>query len=177
MNKSAIRIVVSLLVILLFIFGCQNAEYKDLKAKADIEAQNIDLVTQAWSEWNNHNMEFFSDFYDQTNYKYYEPINNPNPKTFEGVKESMENAWKNFPDITLKIEQIMAVDDKVISMILFSGTHSENIDGFPPATGEKIEISVINVLRFQDGKAVEEWENIDIMGFYKQLGMELKPKE
>jgi hypothetical protein len=33
------------------------------------------------------------------------------------------------------------------------------------------------ISRIENGKWVEEWEEMDTMGMMQQLGMELKPKE
>ncbi len=180
MNKIAIRVIVTSFVILLFISGCQNnkamAELEDFKAKAEIESQNLELVRQTWTEWNNRNIEFFMEVYDSAEYVYYSPIDNPNPESREEVMEMMKKAWKEMPDITLNVKELMATGDKVISTMTFSGTHTQEFNGIP-ATGNKIEGSAINIVRIKDGKIIEEWENVDALGMMIQLGMELKPKE
>ena len=33
------------------------------------------------------------------------------------------------------------------------------------------------IFQVENGKVVEEWGVSDLLGFYKQLGFELKPKE
>jgi predicted ester cyclase len=40
-----------------------------------------------------------------------------------------------------------------------------------PATGRKIEIDVIDVIRFSAGKAVEHWGVADRLGLLEQLGL------
>jgi predicted ester cyclase len=45
-----------------------------------------------------------------------------------------------------------------------------------PATGNKYEISGIWISRIENGKIVEQREELDMLGLYQQLGMELKPK-
>lgn len=37
--------------------------------------------------------------------------------------------------------------------------------------------SIIGIWRFSDGKVVEYWADMDILGMMQELGMELKPKE
>jgi predicted ester cyclase len=46
-----------------------------------------------------------------------------------------------------------------------------------PATGNRFEISGMNLCRFKNGKIIEEREELNMLGFMQQLGMELKPKE
>jgi hypothetical protein len=46
-----------------------------------------------------------------------------------------------------------------------------------PASGNKMQVSAIIINRLKDGLIVEEFEEADMLGFYQQIGMELKPKE
>jgi len=52
----------------------------------------------------------------------------------------------------------------------------EEIDGISP-TGNKIRVKLTGRVRFENGKAVKNWEDFDSLGFMQQLGMELKPKD
>jgi 2-polyprenyl-3-methyl-5-hydroxy-6-metoxy-1,4-benzoquinol methylase len=42
---------------------------------------------------------------------------------------------------------------------------------------KKFEFSMITIMRIQGGRIIEEWQEDDQLGFARQLGMELKPKE
>ena len=161
------------LIVVFSVFGCQNTEYSQLNQRAKIEAKNIEIVKQAWSEWNNRNIEFFYDFYNQDNYQYYSPHNDPTPSDFNGIIKIMGSVWKNIPDITLNIKQIFASGDRVISMMVLTGTHTEEVRGFPTAENQQIESSVINIVRFENGKVVEEWENHDELTFLEQIGFQV----
>ena len=46
-----------------------------------------------------------------------------------------------------------------------------------PPTGNKVEVGGIDIIRIENGKIVEDWEDADVLGWMMQLGMELKPKE
>ncbi len=167
--------IIPLIIILSFIIGCNcNTDCKSLKAQAELEVKNLELVRQMWTEWNNKNIEFFMEVSDSANYVYYSPINNPNPVSGENIIEGMEKFWKDAPDVTLNVEELMATGDKVISMMTFSFTHSQEYNGIP-ATGNKIEVSTINVIRIKDGKIIEERESVDTLGFMKQLGYKVQP--
>ena len=82
-----------------------------------------------------------------------------------------------FPDRTYSVEDILAKGDKVVSRYNYKGTHERDMEGLPPATGKKIEITGIEIWRVENGKIVESWDVHDSLSLYKQLGMELKPKE
>lgn len=55
------------------------------------------------------------------------------------------------------------------------GTHKAAFQGIPP-TGNKIALSAVAIFRIKDGLVVEEAEDADLLGLYRQLGMELKAK-
>jgi len=44
-----------------------------------------------------------------------------------------------------------------------------------PATGKDITIHGIIITRFENGRAVEEWEEADMVGLMRQLGVAAPP--
>ena len=42
---------------------------------------------------------------------------------------------------------------------------------------DSISVSQTAIIRFENSKMVEVWEDFDALGMFQQLGMELKPKE
>jgi predicted ester cyclase len=56
------------------------------------------------------------------------------------------------------------------------GTPQEEWSGVP-LSGNKFESGGIFILRIENGKVVEQWEDFDLFGTFMQLGMELKPGE
>ena len=171
--------VTPLVILLCFTFSCQDkeamAELEKFKAQAEVEEQNKELMRKSFEEWNKGNTEFFMEM-TTPDYAYYTPSGNPNPKSREDAVESMKAFWKGFPDLNMNIEDIMADRDKTITRFVVRGTHEGEFMGIS-ATGNKIELSGIIISRIENGKWVEEWEEMDIMGLMMQLGMELKPKE
>jgi predicted ester cyclase len=76
----------------------------------------------------------------------------------------------------------LALIDLVIPYYLFrriitspASRRRGSIQGIP-ASGNKIELSGIAVVRIENGKVVEEREESDMLGLMQQLGRELKPK-
>jgi len=155
-------------LILCFMVGCQDreamAELEEMKAQAEVEEQNKALMRKSFEEWNKGNSEFFMET-STPDYVYYSPSGNPNPMSREDAVESVKVFWKGFRDLSFSIEEIIA-----------EGTHEGEFMGIP-ATGKKIEVSGIIISRIENGKFVEEWEEMDMLGLMQQLGMELKPKE
>ena len=165
--------ILPLALILCFMVGCQNNEA--MKSQAKAEEQNMKLVSKLITEWNKRNLEFFMEVL-APDYAYYSPSGNPNPVSKEETIELIKMYWEVFPDITLSVEESMAAGDKVISRYILRGTHNGEFEGIS-ATGNKIEISAINIVRIKNDKIVEEREEADFLGLMMQLGMELKSKE
>jgi predicted ester cyclase len=42
--------------------------------------------------------------------------------------------------------------------------------------GNKVEVGGLNILRIENGKFIEDWEDSDMLGWMMQPGMELRPK-
>lgn len=79
-----------------------------------------------------------------------------------------------FPDIKVKVEDILAADDKVV--LRWSGimTHTGDHLGLP-ATGRTVRTRGITIARIVDGKIVEGWDNWDQLGMLEQLGAYKQP--
>jgi steroid delta-isomerase-like uncharacterized protein len=171
--------VIPLVVLLCFVVGCQDkaamAELEAMKAKAKVEEQNEALYRGIIEDLNKGNIEFFDEFY-APDYAYYIPSNNPKPMTLEETKEMIKTLLRAFPDFNSRIEDLFAVEDRVIVRYIISGTHEGEWQGIP-ATGNKVEFSSTFIIRIENGKVVEEREDSDMLGLMQQLGMELKPKE
>ena len=52
----------------------------------------------------------------------------------------------------------------------FRGTHTGNFMGIAP-TGKQVTQTGITIIRFANGKAVEQWANSDDLGLLQQLGV------
>jgi steroid delta-isomerase-like uncharacterized protein len=108
--------------------------------------------------------------------KYYFPSRISTPISRDEEVAQAKMFFTALPDLTDEVIDIFAIKDRVIVRGIASGTHLAEMEGIP-ATGNKVEISALLIFRLKDGKIVEEFEEADLLGFYQQLGMELKPKE
>jgi len=80
-----------------------------------------------------------------------------------------------FPDIHVTLEDIFAVDDKVVIRWSATMTHTGDGVGVPP-TGKKVRSTGISIARLQDGKIVEGWDNWDQLGMLQQIGAYAPPQ-
>ena len=172
-------LVVSLVLVLCFVFGCQNkaekAELEKFRTQAKIEEQNKALVKRLIDELNRGNAEIVKELY-APDLKSYSPSGSTTPTSQNESFELTKAYFNAFPDLNQTIEELVASGDKVAVRFIARGTHKGDFQGIP-ATGNKMELSGIVILHIKDGKIIEERQDTDSLGFMMQLGMELKPKE
>lgn len=94
---------------------------------------------------------------------------------FEGFVRHVEGAREAFPDATVTIEDVIAEGDEVLVRFTFEGTHEGRFVGIEP-TGNRIRGTNMVLMRLEDGKIVERWEESDSLDLLRQLGV-LPPAE
>jgi steroid delta-isomerase-like uncharacterized protein len=87
-----------------------------------------------------------------------------------GSKQVASRYRQAFPDLQITIHDMVVDENKVAARWSSTGTHSGDLQGIAP-TGKTFSITGISILRFADGKIVEEWANWDTLGMMKQLGL------
>jgi steroid delta-isomerase-like uncharacterized protein len=92
------------------------------------------------------------------------------PPNREGVKMQFSMFFNALPDLHAIIHDQIADDDKVVTRKTLRGTHKGDLMGIPP-TGKTVDIEVIDILRVQNGKITDHWNNVDRMGLMQQLGV------
>lgn len=88
----------------------------------------------------------------------------------EGAKSTVTTLHRWMSDFELKIVDVVADGDKVWSLNRARGINTGSIMGNSP-TGKAVEIDVIDIVRFKDGKVVEHWGIADQVGLLMQLGL------
>ncbi len=88
----------------------------------------------------------------------------------DGVRGAVTYLHSVFPDFTLTVEDVVVDGDKVWARCRARGTQQGPHMGHPP-TGMKIDVTVFDVCRFENGKMVEHWGVPDRFMIMAQLGM------
>ncbi len=170
--------ILPLALILCFMVGCQDkeamAELEEFKAQAEVEEQNKALIMRYYEAWDSEDIEAIIKEIFSPDYVWH--TGSGQDLSLEEAIESLKLQMVMFPDRTISDEDIIVKGDKVIVRYIFRGTHERDVEGFP-ATGNKVEVRGIEIVRVENGKIVESWEATDTLSFYQQLGFELKPKE
>jgi len=78
------------------------------------------------------------------------------------------------PDAHVKFEELLVCSDKIVGRWKATGTHTGELPGVEP-TGKRIAISGITMYRMGNGKIVEAWEQLDLLGMWQQLGVFRRP--
>ena len=75
-----------------------------------------------------------------------------------------------FPDLRIKIEDILAEGDRVAVRASWTGTHRGSLPMMPvSATNRTVSFTGMVLWRIRDGKLVERWATIDRLGLQQQL--------
>ena len=92
------------------------------------------------------------------------------PPTKAGVIQYFTMLRAAFPDLRMVPEDVIASGDKVVARVRVTGTHKGPFAGMS-ATGRRVEINVIDIIRFgADGRAGEHWGIVDQFSMMLQLG-------
>jgi steroid delta-isomerase-like uncharacterized protein len=90
--------------------------------------------------------------------------------TRDGVTAFFRMYIAAFPDLRMVPEDVIASGDKVVARVRATGTHKGAFMGMPP-TGRRIEVQLIDIIRFgDDGRAREHWGVFDQLAMMQQLG-------
>jgi predicted ester cyclase len=75
---------------------------------------------------------------------------------------------RTFPDFSMKIEDMIAEGDRVVTRVTGRGTHTGTWMQVEP-TGSVVELKGINIDRVAGGRIVEHWGEADTVGMLVQM--------
>lgn len=75
-----------------------------------------------------------------------------------------------FPDVKLKVDDIVSEGGLVAARWSGTGTHRGSGLGFPQ-TGRTVSFTGMSFVRVEKGKIAEGWNNFDQLGMLQQLGV------
>jgi predicted ester cyclase len=159
---------VFILILLCFVFGCQQQGAKMEEANKKIARRIIEEV------FNEGNLEAVDEII-ATDYVGH-IIGGPRPelKGPEGFKQWVTMTRAGFPDFHIAIDEIIAEGDKVAFRTTWRGTHKGKLPSLAP-TGKQVTGMGISIIRFEGGMLVEQWNIQNYLGMMQQLGFTLVP--
>jgi steroid delta-isomerase-like uncharacterized protein len=84
----------------------------------------------------------------------------PPAKLIDTFEETFSEAREAFPELTVRVEEVMAEGDRVAARMTMHGTHRGEFQGIAP-TGKRVEVRAIDMFRISNGKIVEHWGHAD----------------
>jgi steroid delta-isomerase-like uncharacterized protein len=92
------------------------------------------------------------------------------PATKEGTLDGFRALLVAFPDWRMDVEDVIAGADKAVARVTVTGTHQGEFMGMP-ATGARVEVQLIDIMRFDGtGRVCEHWGVADMLSLLQQLG-------
>ena len=144
------------------VYGQTVVRHNDVEAVSDVcnpeqEHHNKALVRKFIIEGQSgRNLKIVSE-YLSPDFIDHSGASNPNhDPTKQGSLAFHEALFAAFPDFGVVIHQQIAECDRVVTFKTFHGTHKGKFFGFP-ATNEKMEIDVIDILRVEENQVVDHW--------------------
>lgn len=88
----------------------------------------------------------------------------------EAFKQLLAQFVAGFEDIHETPEFLIAEGEMVVIRETARGRHTGEFQGIPP-TGKEVSIANNEIDRIVDGKIVEQWTALDMLGLMQQLGV------
>jgi steroid delta-isomerase-like uncharacterized protein len=89
--------------------------------------------------------------------------------TRDTPRQMFKMMFAAFPDFEIEVHDMLQDGDKVAARVTFSGTHQGDFMGVP-ASGNRVEWAVIDILQFRGDQAVAHWGVMDMAAAMAQMG-------
>ena len=98
------------------------------------------------------------------------------PAGIEGERQVFSMYTTAFPDTHFTVEDMITEGDRVVARLSVSATQHGAYMGLP-ATGKHVRFTGIDIIRIVDGKLLERWAEMDMLGMLQQLGVVPLPEQ
>ena len=88
----------------------------------------------------------------------------------DGLKGFIGMFRTAFPDLKVQVDDLATEENKTVTCFTLTGTHQGDLMGIP-ATGKPVNVHGMILSRFKAGKIIEEWEVLDQLAMFQQLGV------
>ena len=131
--------------------------------------KNMDAVKNVFTAFETGNTDNLGNYIAE-NMVEHSPDPNVKATGLEGVKEMIKMYRTSFPDLKQNVTGMWADKDMVIAHFTMTGTNSGPM-GEMPATNKSVNVNGVDIVRFENGKAVEHWGYWEEMKMMQQLGL------
>ena len=127
---------------------------------------------------------FVEEVQNRQNWAAYDELNDPDfvnlsappgaPADREGGKFFLQALAAAYPDAVVRIDDMFAEGDAVITRKTFTGTNQREFMGVP-ATGRRVSFQYVDIMRVRDGRIINHWNVLDQLNWMIQLGLIPEP--
>ena len=100
----------------------------------------------------------------------HDPSSDNTPLGRDEYREYVESYREAFPDMEYTVEAMIADGETVALRYTARGTHEGAFLGVEP-TGERVEVSGMEMYRVEADEIVEMWTSYDALGLFQELGV------
>lgn len=131
-----------------------------------VEEQNKEFLDAFTADfWNTANMAAFDKYFD----KGFIVHMADGDKSREEYRTLCQAYFAAFPDLHITVDGLVAEGDKVTKIWTARCTHKGEFMGIP-ASNNPMVVKGIEVFRLANGKIVELWVSMDVLGMMQQMG-------
>ncbi|HSE18866.1 MAG TPA: ester cyclase [Pyrinomonadaceae bacterium] len=134
--------------------------------------ENKELVRRWFEEvWNNGRAEAIDEMFDE--YGIAHGLSDDPAKPITGPTEfrPFHTVFREaFPNMIIVVEDMVAEGDKVAARCSVRARHEGDFMGIA-ATQAPVEFTGMTIVRIDNGKIVEAWNNFDFQTLHKQVGL------
>ncbi|ASO20680.1 steroid delta-isomerase-like uncharacterized protein [Actinoalloteichus hoggarensis] len=79
--------------------------------------------------------------------------------------------WRSFvTDLRVHADDVIAGEQRVVARLTVTGRQTGPLLGLP-VTGRSFSLGIIDIWRIADGRFAEHWDEMDLLGLHRQLGL------
>jgi steroid delta-isomerase-like uncharacterized protein len=133
--------------------------------------ENKEIVRRWFEEvWNKGRVDAIDEMFDENGIAHGLSADPANPIKGPTDFKPFHTVFRDaFPNMMIVIEDMVAEGDKVAARCSVRGKHEGLFMG-REATQSPVEFSGMTIVRIENGKIVEAWNNFDFLTMNKQLG-------
>jgi len=135
------------------------------------EAENKELarqyVAESWDAENIFSEDVLRRFLSPSFRRHMSPV--LPPLDLEGQLARLAGIRSAFPNLTITLEELVCEGDFVVLHGTLRGTHKGEIAGLSP-TGKDVTVTIVDLIRVEDGQFAEGWGGPDVLDLARQLG-------
>lgn len=167
------KLLVLLSLILFTIIICGGCQQQEERTYTDAEFQK--LFDNAIKLWNGGDIEIANSQYAEG--CIYHNADMVELKGVEEIKGFIKWVYTAYPDFKVTFDEPMKLKDRIVFKYNATATNEGPLGENMPPTGKKMSFNGVSIVKVENGRIIEEWNNYNQLPIYKQLGYKLVPVE